>query len=171
MYIPLRRFWSVEELAPLFEHGGQVSFEFTVQSCCYSRGESQPWEIVIRTWKGLKAQQEELLHEFVHLFHNSHCGYRVDPNETWIFNETETERQTKRLINRNPGIVDEITRDLILHPRCSVVFSSGEYALRNSFREYYQSLVAELATQACNGNIADQARRLKVLQLAQEVGT
>jgi hypothetical protein len=168
MYIPLRRFSSIEELAPVFEHGGQVVFMEIIRPCMIVKGESHPWKIVMITWKGLNILKEDLLHEFIHLFHRSLGGYTADPNETKIFHETETERQTKRLMKRNPGIVDEITRELILHPNCSVIFPPD--GPRNPFKKYYRDLVAELAMQARNGSITDQAQRIKVLQIAETLG-
>ena len=171
MYIPLRRFSSIEELAPVFEHGGQVTFiPLIIRPCCIVRGGNQPWEIIMRGWKGLNDQKDDLLHEFVHLFHDSCCGYCVDPNETRIFNETETERQTKRLLKHNPRIVDEITRELILHPNCSIVFKSDD-ARDTPFGDYYYGIIAEVAKEVRNGtSIYGETRQLKVLRLANEIG-
>jgi hypothetical protein len=146
MFITLKRFSSIEELAPVFEHGGQVTFVpiMVYPGICIVRGKDHPWEIILRVLatKGLSDQKETLLHEFVHLFHNSGDGYSINPRETRIFNETEVNRQTKRLLKHNPKIVDEITKELILRPNCSIMFPSDEDV--NPFREYYQSLVNEI---------------------------
>jgi len=146
MYVPLRRFSSIDELAPVFEYGGKIIFvDIMVHpGCCMMKGRA-PWEIILRaSCADLDKQKDALLHEFVHLFHNSFCGYRCDPNETKIFNETEVSRQTKRLLKRNPQIVDEITRELILRPNCSVVFPPN-HPRGNPFHDYYQGLVTDLA--------------------------
>jgi hypothetical protein len=60
MYIPLRRFSSIEGLAPVFEHGGQVTFIDLIvhPGYCISKG-TDPWEIIVRSLsKGLDDQKE-----------------------------------------------------------------------------------------------------------------
>lgn len=142
----LQCFSSIEELAPVFEHGGQVIFIPIMihPGCCIVRGKDLPWEIVMRALatKGLRGQKETLVHEFVHLFHFSHNEYRLGPKEESFFHEMETERATAALIKRNPEIADEITKKLILHPNCSIVFRSEED--KNPFRDYYRSLCQSL---------------------------
>jgi hypothetical protein len=146
MYVPLRRFSSIEELAPVFAHGGKIIFvDLIINPGLLIVKGKDPWEIVLRSMRrSLDDQKETLLHEFVHLFHNSGRGYCVDLNETRIFNETEAERQTKRLLKHNPRIVDEIARELILHPNCSIIFPPDD-PYDNPFRSYYRDLVAQLA--------------------------
>jgi hypothetical protein len=151
MYVPLRRFSSIEELTPVFDHGGQIIFvPLTIhQGCLIIKGEA-PWEIRLRSLtRSSNNQKEAILHEFVHLFHNAHRGYRTDPNETRVFNEKETDRQTKRLLKNSPGIVDQIIRKLILHPNCSIVFPPNE-RFKNPFWDYHQNLVDELTKHARN---------------------
>ncbi len=150
MYVRLRGFSSVEELKPIFEHGGEVIFipiMVNPGSCVYNG--DVPWAIFMRSWVpeclGLADQMETLVHEFVHIFHHSSIGYQRDPNETRIFHEKEVERQTKRLMTRHPQLADDIVRALILSPHCSFIFPpESEEELGNPFRKYYFDLVAKL---------------------------
>ena len=157
MFVPLRSFSSVEELKPVLDHGGEVVFVplMVHPGCCVYDGDL-PWKIYILCHSsrfgselGLADQLATLVHEFIHIFHHSSIGYHSDPNETRIFHEKEVIRQTTRLMTRHPQIADDIVRELILNPNCSVTFppKSKEVLGINPFREYYFGLVAELGKQ------------------------
>jgi hypothetical protein len=152
MYVPLRRFSSVEELKPVFDHGGEVIFlPLAHGGTCYANG-ILPWRIHIRSWAprnlGLSDQMKTLVHEVVHLFHSSGTGYYFDLGETDFFHEKQVIQQTKRLMTRHPNIADDIVRALIVSPHCTVTFTpESETFLYNPFRKYYFDLVAELAKQ------------------------
>jgi hypothetical protein len=138
---------------------------------CSMRG-NDPWEITMRSFtsKGLRYQQEILIHEFMHLFHSSHYGYRIEPQQNRLLNEAATDRATKTLLKRNPGIADEITKELITHPNCSIVFRSDEER-DTPFWNYYRGLVANLAKEVRDEtSVHEGTHQLKILRLANEVG-
>lgn len=144
----LQCFLSIEDLEPVFDHGGQIVFRpiMVHPGYCIVRGNDQPWKIVMRSLaiRGLRGQKETLVHEFIHLFHSSHNQYLTVLKEEKFLHEVATERATKALMERNPQIADEITRELILHPNCSISFPPNDH--NNPFKEYYQGILDEIVT-------------------------
>lgn len=139
----LTPFSSINDLTPLFEQGGQLVFVELIVHSGYVIHDSKdrPWKIILRslTSRGLDYQKEILIHEFMHLFHWFSNGYQLVPKEHKFFHEVDTDRATKKLIKRNPEIADQITKELIRRPNCSIVFKSDE-ARNTPFWNYYQSL-------------------------------
>lgn len=166
MYTKLKRFSSAEELAPVFNHGGALRFRNIIQATCITDGNA-PWEIFLRIWPELAVQKEELVHEFVHLFHDSHWAFAYRPNHSEVFfNESATQRATKALMKRDPMLADAITRELLLHPRCSIAFESDE-ARAAPFWTYCRGFVAEFVQKIKEGTFEpSEIQRSRVASLA-----
>lgn len=145
----LQCFSSIEDLEPVFDHGGKIIFIPIMihPGCCIVKGNGLPWEIVVRSLatRGLSGQKETIVHEFIHLFHASRNQYRPVAKEEAFLHEIATERATKSVIKRNPRIADEITKKLILHPNCSILFPSNDES--NPFQDYYQRFFSEVTKQ------------------------
>lgn len=184
-------FTSVKDLTPVFDHGGHVIFVelIIMPGSCAVRG-FLPWEIVMRAdgeskklcqhydWTDLylprtvlEDMKATLLHEFLHLYERSLDGYKhpqklKERSRRHIAQERAIEEHVHRLLSADPDIVDDIMRELIMHPYCSIIFP--DETRHAPFWTYYCSLVNELATKARNGMFEHgEAKRLKVLLAAE----
>ncbi len=190
----LKCFSSVEELAPVFDHGGHVVFINLIihcGSCCVHL--DFPWEIVLRLrhrsadpvcWitekryisaaSVLDDMKNTLVHEFVHLFDLAHHEYDSGPkleedSPEYIAKEEAVDDTATALLRRNPEIVDEIVMELVMHPRCSIIFNPD--ARDTPFWGYYRDIVAKLAREARSGIFTrGEDRRLKILWTAKMLG-
>ena len=188
-------FTFVEDLMPVFDHGGYVMFvELIIMPGSCGVRSFLPWEIFMRAdhegrrlyphyeWTDLYVptcvlddMKATLLHEFLHLYQRSKSGYKRpkrrprDGSPQHLREERAIEEHVDRLLKLSPNIVDDIMRELIMHPHCSIIFPPDTQ--HPPFWTYYCGLVRELAEKARNGTFdRGEVRRLRVLLAAEMAG-
>jgi len=146
------------------------------------REQPYTFEIGIRSWgmkdqipggmAKLRNQQETLLHEVTHLFHQT-LGFldnRARLSEEALKEvEDEIEAFTAETLKTKPEVVDEIVSELSKRPNCHIIYKEPQ---RTAFYRYHQKLIKKLLSEMSSPDWNNPSH-VKLLRLARRmnVGT
>jgi hypothetical protein len=175
----------VHDLTPLLDLGGVVTFTkyIAASGLCKPSGKQSPWEILIAAitrpyvknfLEGipissgdlLNDQKSTLIHEFLHLYNEDHCGHYPQSGAERDVYEEVVDEATATVMRSHPEIVEGLVEELLLRPNCFIVHE-GIRDFKNPFLRYQHHIAGKLVRKVGSEiPVYGDERQLKILRLA-----